>query len=274
MQVTTLSVDAIVEPLIVVRENLDTPEFRELVADIRAHGLEVPIIVRAVDAKFRVVDGYRRWRASREAGLLDVPTEVRDLTDEEEIAVLMRVALHRADFTPLEEGKMFAVMHEGLHRTYEGIAADVGKSVTYVTDRLAVVRGPEDVRQALAAGEINFTVAKELIRVAHDGDRQYCLHWAISQGASVETVRGWVKERLQNRALNPTAAPPATAADNFGEPPVAMGSCEWHHGPAPLNAIVSYRVCSACYDQLQVINARLEARRRAEEEATGVTSGS
>lgn len=259
MQVTALSVDLLIEPLIVVRENLETPDFLELVNDIRAHGVEIPIIVRPVDGKYRVVDGFRRWRAALAAHLLEVPCEVRDMDDAEEIALLMRVALHRADFTPLEEGKMFATMHEGSHLTFPGIAKEVGKSVAYVTDRIAVVMGPLDIRQALAAGEINLTVAHELLRVTHEGDRAYLLHWARTQGASAATVRLWIQERLQARAAQPESPPPATPQEAFGTPPVTMGICGWHRGPAPMNSIISLQVCRACYGQLEVIRQRLEA---------------
>lgn len=273
METRSLAVDQILEPMIVVRENLETQEFLELVGDIKAHGVEVPIIVRPINGKYRVVDGYRRWRAARQAGLLEVPVEVRDMDDETEVMLLMRVALHRQDFTPLEEGKMFAVMHEGLHMTYPGIAKEVGKSVAYVATRLAVVRGPEDVRAALAAGDITLTVAEELLRVTHDGDRAYLLHWASTQGASGATVRGWVQERLTARAMQPAAPAPATAAEEYGTPPVAMGVCEWHNGPAALNDLLSLRVCTACFNQLQDIKRRLQAAYQQDEEATHAHTG-
>ena len=262
MQVAILSVDVIDEPLIIVRENLETEDFRDLVADVKAHGVEVPIIVRAIDSRFRVVDGYRRWRAARAAGRLEVPCEVRDMTDAEEIALLMRVALHRKDFTALEEGKMFATMHEGLHLTYEGIAEEVGKSVGYVTDRLILVRGPLDVREAVAAEEISPSVALQLMRVEHDGDRQYLLYWARTQGYTVTEARRLVQERLAARAIQPAAPPPATAAESYGTPPVALALCEWHMAPAPLNSLLSLRVCPLCHHQLELIRERLKIQDR------------
>lgn len=260
MQITILSVDAIDEPLIVVREEIETEDYRDLIGDVRAHGVEVPIIVRAINGRFRVVDGYRRWRAARAAGLLEVPCEVRDMDDDEEIALLMRLALHRADFTDLEEGKMFATMHEGLHLTYEGIAERVGKSVGYVTDRLILIRGPLDVRLAVAAGEIGLSVALQLMRVVHQGDRQYLLYWARTQGYSVAEARRLVSERLTARAMEPVAPPPATAAEDYGTPPVATGLCEWHLGPAPLNGMISIHVCAPCHGQLAEIRERLRAQ--------------
>jgi len=265
VEIKLLSVDELIEPLIIVREDLETADFWDLVQDIKEHGVEIPLIVRLVEEGPRIVDGYRRWRAARKAGLLEVPCEVREMEDAEEIALLMRVAVHRQDFTPLEEGKMFATMHEGLHMTYEGIAEEVGKSRDYVMDRLNVVRGPEEVRQALAIGEITLTVAKELLRVTHDQDRAYLLHWARTQGASGATVRGWIQERLQARAMTPDAPAPATAAEGYGTAPVLTGLCDWHRGLVRLEEIHNLRVCDECWFQLETIRRRLVAQSAAGE---------
>src|SRR5260370_15985275 len=150
---------------------MDPARFEELVADVKAHGLEQPLIVVRVGARFRIVDGYRRWQACLRAGLLEIPCVLKELDEAGEVETLLRVALHREDFNPVEEGKMFAVMHEGLHLTVDGIAQQVGKSASYVAARLAIVHGPEDVQDALRSGQISLSVARELLRCQRDDDR-------------------------------------------------------------------------------------------------------
>lgn len=266
MQTVSLSLDLLDPPVIIARQNMDPVRFQELVDDLRAHGLEQPLIVVAAAGRYRVVDGYRRWRASLQAGLLEVPCVVKELDEDGEIETLLRVGLHREDFNPVEEGMMFAVMHEGLHLTVDGIALKVGKSISYVTARLAIVHGPEDVREALREGQISLSVARELLRLHHDGDRDYVLSYAKGGGATADTVRRWVNERLLARVTLPATAPVPEGAPAPPAPTVIMGTCEWHRGQVPIDGTLSFRVCGQCYTALAGLRQHLEEQDKPSEE--------
>ncbi len=265
----TLSPDQIDPPLIIAREQMDPARFEELVADVKAHGLEQPIIVTRHAGRFRLVDGYRRWQACQRAGMVEIPCVLKDLDEAGEVETLLRVALHREDFNPVEEGKMFAVMHEGLHLTVDGIAQQVGKSPSYVAARLAIVHGPEDVREALRTGEITLSVARELLRCQRDDDRDYFLGFAKGGGATADTVRRWITERALQRASTPAPPDPGAIVSAAAPYQPIMGSCEWHRGAVPLDGTLSFRVCGQCYQALTALRDDMERQDREREGGPG-----
>lgn len=250
MQVTTISLDQLLPPVVIMREDMDPEKLRELVADIRTHGLLHPIIVTPREGKYRVVAGWRRKVAADLAELLEVPCVVMELDEEGEIQTMLRENLHREQPNPVEEGKMFAVMHEGLHLTIEGMAVRTGMSPAYITTRLAIVRGPDDVREALRVGEITLSVARELLRCSHEDDRAYCLYYARLGGATTDLVRRWVNERNLVRISQPTGPAPTEAPTAVIPYTELRGRCDWHKGEVPLDKCLSFQVCGDCYQAL------------------------
>ncbi len=247
MQTVDLPLDQLVPPVVIMREDMDPAGFKELVDDIRAHGLEQPIIVRPFEGKYRVVAGWRRKQASDAAELLTVPCVVKDIDEDQEVEVMLRENLHRENPSPLDEGKMFCVMNEGLHLTPEGIAQRVGKSITYVRTRMAVMRGPAKVVDALRAGNITLSVALELHKCTSPEDLDYCLYWAITGGATADLVRRWVQERNLARAAGETGAAPAAAPSSTATSEVMLGRCDWHRGQVPLDGVLGFHLCGECY---------------------------
>lgn len=250
METLDLSLDLIDPPLVVERRTLDTEGFRELVADIRDHGLIQAITVRPVANRFRVVAGYRRCEAARAAGLIVIRATIRDMTDAEELAARGRENAHRENPNAAEEGALFAAMQEGLGLTTARIADDVGKSYDYVAGRLELVRGPENIREAVMEGAVSFSVARELLRCAHPADRDNLLYHARRGGCTVALMRSWVHEAAVQRAAQPPTADPLAPVVSQGAPPVPMGVCEWHEKPVPLDSLLSFRVCTTCYQAL------------------------
>lgn len=281
MDVQRVPLDLIDPPLVVSRLQLETPAFEELVADIREHGITVPLLLAVyetadpaplaripdegrvdtlrVTRRYRVVDGYRRYNAAKRLGLLEVPAIVQPADEQAELSTLMRVALHRADLTPVEEGVMFQAMHEGLHLTPQGIAEQVGKSRAYVEARMTLAAGDEAVVRAVQAGEVTFSVALELLRVEHPKDREWLLYHAVRGGCTTETMRGWVRDALVRRAAAPAGADPAAPVVSAAAPPVILGDCAWHDGKVPVVELRSLQVCADCYAFLLQTRNRVAA---------------
>lgn len=269
MQVQNLSLDQLRPPVVIMRDDMDIDKLRELVADIKANGLEQPIIVTPFEDKYRVVAGWRRKLAAEQAGLLEVPCVIKEVDEAGEIWTMLRENLHREDPNPLDEGKMYAVAHEGLHMTVEGIALHVSKSPAYVRNRLALVRGPEDVREAVRAGQITFSVALEILRCNDERDRQYVLYHAALGGCTTDLARRWVDERNVARAAGQTGAAPTDAPTAGGTPATLQGRCDWHMGQVPLDGTLSFQLCGECYQWLT--NRRDELLREASATEGGAT---
>ena len=272
METVDISLDLLDPPLIPRTGPIDAVRFQELVDDIRERGILQPVIVTPNEARWRVSAGWRRCLAAREAGLLVVPCVVKTMDEYDEVATTARENLHREALHPVEEGAMFAAMHEGQHLTISGIAEKVGKSPTYISDRLAVVRGPEDVRTALLDGGVTFSVALELIKVAHDADRAWLLYHAVRDGATAQIAREWVKKKILERQSAPNTPALAPGTPAYEEPPVVLVACEWHLGQSPASSMHYVRYCPACYIEVQEIHRIWLERERAE--GGGTTDGS
>lgn len=256
------------EPLIVVRENIETPEFRELVADIAVRGLEVMVIVRHVGDRYRVVDGYRRWLAAQRAGLSEIRCDVRELTDEQELQLLMRVGLHRADFTPLEEGRMFAAMEEGLGLKPAAIAQDLGVTVGRVVSRIELVRSPAEIQEAVRDKRISMSVGLELLRCPHPEDRKFLLHHATHGGCTTELMRAWVQKAAADRAALPAGADPTAPVVTVEARPQLLGVCNVHEGEVPIELLLTQRICADCWRAIMAATAPARAQTTTTEEVS------
>lgn len=135
------------------RKTYNLTKISELAETIRRVGWVGQLLGRRVDGLVELVYGHRRKRAAIEAELEAIPVELRDLTDEEVIAIQMAENVAREDMTPLEEGDGFAAWKR-TGASVEDMAAEVGRPVSFVRQRLQLAALPGAVRGALARGTI------------------------------------------------------------------------------------------------------------------------
>lgn len=143
------------------------PEFEELVASVRAQGVLVPILVRPTKTpgRFEIVAGHRRVAAARRAGLREIAAAVREMGDLEAREAQIVENLQRADVHPLDEAQAFRFLAERRGAEVPDIAARVGKSESFVRDRLALVGLAPKVAKAFRDGDIELGAAIALAKV-------------------------------------------------------------------------------------------------------------
>lgn len=146
-----------------VQEALD-----ELAASIREQGVLQPIIVRPAPvpsgpARYQIVAGERRFRASTLAGLKEIPAIVRELDDRQTLIVALAENLQREDLNPVEEAQGYARLKELLDVSQEELAARIGKSRSAVANALRLLRLPEAMRNALASERMTSGHARALL---------------------------------------------------------------------------------------------------------------
>jgi len=141
---------------------IDPESLTELADSIRAQGIVQPIVVRPIEAgRFEIVAGERRWRAAQLAGLQDVPVVVRELDDRAAIAVALIENIQREMLNPLEEAKALRTLVQhttestGTAPILKDLAPMVGKSISWVSKRLALLERPESVQQAVVSGTLS-----------------------------------------------------------------------------------------------------------------------
>lgn len=158
---TTLPVEQLQRGRYQPRSEIDPATLTELADSIRAQGIVQPIVVRPIDVgRYEIVAGERRWRAAQLAGLSAVPVVIRELDDLAAMVFALVENIQREELNPMEEAAALRTLAEhttestGSAPTQRVLADMVGKSVPWVSKRLALLARPESVQQAVVSGAV------------------------------------------------------------------------------------------------------------------------
>ena len=196
--VQTLPIDQLRPNKFQPRTYFDEEAIEELASSIRTQGIVQPLVVSPEpDGTYVIVAGERRWRASRRAGLENVPVVVRQVADDREMLELALVEnLQRSDLNPLEEAEAYLSLQEKFGLSQEDIAGRVGKARTTVTNSLRLLRLPEEVQELLRDGRLTAGQARPLLGLP-------------SREAQLALADRAVREGLTARDLERLSAEPA-----------------------------------------------------------------
>ena len=196
--VQTLPIDQLKPNKFQPRTYFDEDAIEELASSIRTQGVVQPLVVSPEpDGTYVIVAGERRWRASRRAGLENVPVVVRQVADDREMLELALVEnLQRSDLNPLEEAEAYLSLQEKFGLSQEDIAGRVGKARTTVTNSLRLLRLPEEVQVLLRDGRLTAGQARPLLGLP-------------SREAQLALAERAVREGLTARDLERMSAEPA-----------------------------------------------------------------
>ena len=146
------------------RKYFDEEALKELADSIAMHGVIQPLLVRPLsDGGYQLIAGERRWRASRMAGLSQVPVIVKEMTDEEAMELALIENLQREDLNPIEEAEGFKLLMDTYSLTQEQAAEKVGKSRPAVANALRLLSLPGAVLDMVKQGIISSGHARTLI---------------------------------------------------------------------------------------------------------------
>ena len=130
-------------------------DLSELIASITEKGIIEPLVVRPRGERFQIIAGERRYQASVQVGLQELPVVIRDVDDAEMLELALIENLQRKDLTPFEESEALHGLAEGCGYTHEDLARRLGKSRTSVTESLALKAIPEEVRNLCRLADIS-----------------------------------------------------------------------------------------------------------------------
>ena len=152
-----------------VRKTFDPETIAELADSIKEHGLLQPIIVRRKGNGFyEIIAGEHRWRACKEAGLVEVPVIIKDMDDRSASLAALVENLQREDLDPVEEARGYESLMREYGMTQEEAAFSVGKSRPSVANKLRILSLPEKVLSALHENRITFGHARALLPLAEN----------------------------------------------------------------------------------------------------------
>ncbi len=160
----TLALDALQPGRYQPRTRMDETALEELAASVRQHGVMQPILVRPIGAgRFEIIAGERRFRAARAAGLAEVPVIVRDVPDEQALAMALIENIQREDLNPLEQAQAVKRLIDEFRYTHEQAAEAIGRSRSATTNLLRLLNLAEPVQTMLLAGDIDMGHARALL---------------------------------------------------------------------------------------------------------------
>lgn len=146
------------------RTRMDESALQELADSIRQHGLMQPIVVRPIAAgRWEIIAGERRFRAARLAGMAEVPVLVREVPDEQALALALIENIQREDLNPLEEAQAIRRLIAEFGYTHEQAAEAIGRSRSATSNLLRLLALSEPVQTMLLAGDIEMGHARALL---------------------------------------------------------------------------------------------------------------
>lgn len=145
------------------RRDFDPAALDALAASIKEHGVLQPIVVTREDGKFKIVAGERRWRASKIAGLKQIPAIVRSLDSQNRLELSIIENAQREDLNPIELATAYAKLKNQFNLSDEDIAAKVGKSESTVQNTLRLLNLPDEVKHIMVKEKLTEGVMRPLV---------------------------------------------------------------------------------------------------------------
>ena len=200
-----LPVDMIRQSPYQPRQIMEPEALEALANSIRQQGVVQPIVVRKVGESYELIAGERRWRASQQAGLQEIPAVIKDVDDQEAAAIAIIENLQREDLNPLEEAQAFANLIDKFGLTHQEVGEVVSRSRAAVSNSLRLLALAQPVKDMLNHGELEMGHARALL--ALDASQQpKCAQTIVQRQLPVRAAEALVKDLLNNDGKKKTAS--------------------------------------------------------------------
>ncbi len=170
------------------RKVFDEEALKELSDSIKQHGVFQPIIVKKSIKGYEIIAGERRVKASKMAGLETVPAIVREFDDTEMMEIALLENLQREDLNPFEEANAYVKIMEAKNLTHEELAKVLGKSQSYITNTVGLLRLPDDIKELVINGKLSMTHARILSKMSDRNTISLLAERIIKENLSVRDL--------------------------------------------------------------------------------------
>jgi len=145
------------------RKDFDEESIEELAQSIKENGIIQPLVVRKSEGNYEIIAGERRWRAAQRVGLTKVPVIIKDVSDRQALELALVENLQREDLNPIEEAAAYEQLIEDFGLTHEEISTRIGKERSTITNQLRLLKLPDEIKEAIIAGEITAGHARAIL---------------------------------------------------------------------------------------------------------------
>jgi ParB family chromosome partitioning protein len=192
------------------RRELRREQLEELTASIRTNGVIQPIVVRPVPGfphQFEIVAGERRWQAAQLAGLTEIPAVIRELSDQEAIAIALIENIQREELTPAEEARALSRLVGEFSLTHQQVADAVGRSRAAVTNLIRLLDLPAPVAALMDSRAISMGHARALLGLESAAEQERIANLVAERGLSVRDTETLVRKSLPGEGAPPRPRP-------------------------------------------------------------------
>ena len=183
------------------RKVFNDEALKELSSSIKQHGVFTPILVKKSIQGYDLIAGERRLRASKLAGLEDIPAIIVDFDDQEMMEIALLENIQREDLNVIEEAKAYEKLIQRLGYTQEQLAHRVGKSREHITNLLRLLKLPEDVQEYVVSKQLSMGHVRALLGLKTEASMRKVAKQAIDQGLSVRKVEQIVKDTNNKKTI-------------------------------------------------------------------------
>lgn len=184
------------------RSDFDEEKLEELAASIREYGLLQPIVVKLnKNGFYTIIAGERRWRASRKAGLKEIPAIIKDVSEQTEKEITLIENIQRENLNSLEEASGIKELIDDFGLTQEEVAKKIGRSRTAVTNILRLLSLPEEIKTLLKEEKISHGHARALLSLNNEALALELAEKVIAQEMSVRELENIIKSLVKIKKI-------------------------------------------------------------------------
>ena len=176
------------------RKVFNEESLKELADSIREHGVFQPIIVKKSIKGYEIIAGERRVRASKMAGLKEIPAIIRDFNDTQMMEIALLENLQREDLSAIEEANAYKKLQDTLVVTQEELAKRLGKSRSHITNMLGLLTLPESIQKDITDKKITMGHARILSKLEDKVQQKVLEERIIDEGISVRELENLTQE--------------------------------------------------------------------------------
>ncbi len=196
---TRLPVDSIEPNPLQPRTVFSQDRLEELAQSIRSNGVIQPLIVRRVADHFELVAGERRWRASKIAGLTEVPVVVQDLAEDRLLEVALIENIQREDLNPIEAAQAFDRLVREMGLSHDEIGRRTGKDRSSIANMIRLLKLPVEVQRLVAENRLPMGQARALLSLPDAASQIQLAEKSCAQGLSTRQVEALVRQATEPR---------------------------------------------------------------------------
>jgi ParB family transcriptional regulator, chromosome partitioning protein len=199
------------------RREFSEEELADLTASLKTNGLLQPIVVRPSAAggvaRWELVAGERRWRASMRLGWKDIPAVIKEVDDRTLLVLALVENLQRAQLSPLEEAEGYQRLADEFSLTHQNVADVVGKDRSTIANAVRLLQLPASVRHLLGDGSLSAGHARALLGLENERRIIEAAQQAVDEGWSVRDVEAFVKRARKAPSRRRTGAAPRESGE-------------------------------------------------------------